>query len=507
MAKILLCSEFSYLKSGYSKYYYELAKGFTEAGHEVVELAARGDASILDHVEYAEKSPWKIYLCDPNPSDKHHIELYNKRQSTHNDAIHGAWLYPFVLEREKPEFIISVRDYWYDSFIMENNVDANVILSPTVDSFPQKDKWVDYYNRADQLVFYNEWSQKWWETQTNRTGVTISPAVDSNFKALNRNKCRRMLGLDPNDKIAFTLMRNQLRKRIPELFEAIKQTDWKLHCHTFYPDGICWDIPALLLQYDVAEKVLFSYYCNACKSIDIKHYCGSSTHCKKCGDIITLPLPNRPIDEETLNVSYSSADYYIQYATSEGFGIPPIEAGAAGLASTTIFCTGQKGVAGNIDAKKMEPLGFQRDIFNNCFRAIPDNIQLVKILQKLDVNYDRNIIREKCLSHYSWDKTVKKWLQIIDSMPLKKPKNKDLRQPIKIEDLHDATNSEFVTLCMKYVANRPDLVGGFQCLEMLNNLNNTFKNQNKENVPYKREQAYNEFYALLLEQVNDKNQN
>jgi len=507
MAKILLCSEFSYLKSGYSKYYYQLAKGFTEAGHDVVELAARGDASVLDHIEYAENCPWKVYLSEPNPADKQHAQLYNKRQETHGDAIHGAWLYPFVVEHEKPEVIISIRDYWYDAFILEDETarSANVILSPTVDSFPQNGKWVDYYNKADRLVFYNEWSQKWWETQTGRVGVTISPAADSNFKVLDRNKCRRILGLDPADKIAFTLMRNQQRKRIPELFEAISQTDWKLHCHTFYPDGLCWNIPELLLQYNIAEKVLFSYYCNTCKNIDIKHYCGSTSHCKKCNGAVTLPSPNRPIDEEILNVSYSSADYYIQYATSEGFGIPPVEASAAGVAVATIFTSGQRGVAGNIEAKGLAPLAYQRDIMNNCFRAIPDNIQLVKTLQKLDVNYDRNLIREKYLSSYSWEKTISKWLNLIDSLEPKLYTPKQIRQPINLNELDHVVNSEFVTLCMKYVANRPDLVGGFKCLEILNDLNNGFKNYNKTNMPYKRENAYDEFYQLFLEQVNGKN--
>jgi hypothetical protein len=508
MAKILLCSEFSYLKSGYSKYYYELAKGFHEAGHEVIELAARGDANVFAHIEYAENSPWKVYLCEPNTEDKHQAKVYNQRQQSHGDSVHGAWLYPFVIEHERPEIIVSLRDYWYDAFILEHELarSANVILSPTVDSFPQNAKWIDYYNRADQLVFYNEWSKEWWEHQTGKSGTVISPAA-SDFELLDRNKCRRQLGLPVEDKIAFTLMRNQTRKRIPELFEAIAKTDWKLHCHTFYPDGLCWDIPSLLLQYNVSEKILFSYYCNTCKKIDIKHYCGSTSHCKKCNGAVTLPSPNRPIDEETLNVCYNSADYYIQYASSEGFGIPAVEARHSGLLLGSICTSAQKAVVTNTGGDKLMPLAYQRDISNNCFRAIPDNVQLVKILQKLDINYDRKSIKEKCDAHYSWDKTVSKWVSLVESIQPKNATPKQLRQPVNLNDMGHVSNSEFVLLSMKYVANRPDLAGGFMCAEILNDLNNGFKNYGRTNLPYTRQDAYKEFYQLFLEQANVQNQN
>lgn len=511
MSKILLCAEFSLLKSGYSKYYYELATGFHNAGHEVIEIAARGDAGVLEHVEYAEQSPWKIYLSDPNKQDKQHIELYNKRQSSHKDSVHGAWIYPFVLEHEKPDFIIGLRDYWYDKFILEHPLSksANVILSPTVDSFPQNSRWVEYYNRADQLVFYNEWSKEWWEHQTNRTGTVISPAADRNFVMIDRNKARRMLDLSTEDKIAFTLMRNQNRKRIPELFEAIAQTDWKLHCHTAYPDGLCWDIPELLLQYNVAEKILFSYYCPTCENIDIKHYCGGTSYCRKCNGVTTLPSPNKPVKEDILNVCYNSADYYIQYASSEGFGIPAVEAGHCGVSVASICTSAQKAVVNNLGGNKLMPLAYQRDIMNNCFRAIPDNVQLVKLLQKLDINYDRKAVKAKYDAHYSWDKTVDKWLKLIDSLPPKKYQPNQLRQPIRPEELEHLRHSEFVNVCLKYISNRPDLVGGYMALEILNDLNTGFKTYSGSNgsinLPYTRKEAYNEFYQLFLEQVHVEN--
>ena len=70
-------------------------------------------------------------------------------------------------------------------------------------------------------------------------------------------------------------MRNQKRKLIPELLYSFRQTldtlekdnydlgkKLYLYLHTSYPDA-GWDIPELLKQTRLANKVLFTYFCRS----------------------------------------------------------------------------------------------------------------------------------------------------------------------------------------------------------------------------------------------------
>lgn len=507
MLKILLCSEFSKLNTGYSNYYRNMAEAFTKEGYKVIELASKADMNHPDHIEYINNCKWKIYPCEPNKNETEKLNLYKDRQQKFGDAVHGGWLYDFILEQDKPDFVISIRDYWYDRFIINSPLskNTNVILSPTCDSFPQNPEWVEGFNKADGLVFYNEWSENWWKTQSSSNKVlgTISPSAPNCFKVQSKNKTRDKIGVPRDIKLCSTVMRNQVRKRFPELLEAISQSDWHIHLHTSYPDGKCWNLPELIKQYGVENQVFFTYFCKKCESIKLKKYSGSATICKTCRDKMFIPSNQTPLTEENLNDIYSISDLYIQYHNSEGFGIPTIEAGTCGVQTATVDFSAQSDIADKIGSIKLEPLFLQRDYENNCFRAIPDNIKLLDLLKKFDVNYNRGKIAKLTTEAYNWPKSMKKWIEILNTFKIKsKNSEMGLTNPIDFDKIVGTTNEEFVYYCCKYVAQDKSLIGSIFALSVLDSLNSGAKYTRTptgwQKSPYNKKSAYNEFLEKYL---------
>ena len=511
--KILVASEFTGLGStGYSNYYKEICTALHGAGHEIVELASYGDNNDPSHLRYKAQCPWKVILNIPK-KDHSDCKIYDERERTHGDAKFGAWAFDIIVAQEQPDAVLAIRDHWYDKFIIDSPAAPYYIsvLCTTVDCQDQKGDWIDTFGRADVLTTYNEWSQNWLKTQYSCHNLVeyISPSAADEYKILDRAVCRKKLGIPLELKLVGTVMRNQGRKRFPELFEALsKCADTYLYAHTAYPDK-GWDLPTLLLRSGIQDRVYFTYMCQDCPHYKAHKFSTRNPVCDKCGGIMATTSARKGLSNSAMANIYGCMDLYVQPANSEGFGVPLVEAAKCGLRCIATDYSAMSDVVRKIGGDPMQPLFLDTELETSCKRAVVD----VKLLAKLindpaTYEYKREDIAAIYHSNYSWDKTGKKWVDLINKL---KPKNKwgaapQLKSPLSYGEVMglNSNNDDFLLACVLYVACEPKLLGSYYHMQMLDNLNAGFLMSSENDgviVPVDRKFVYN-YYRGIRENIN-----
>jgi len=404
--KILVVSEFHALNTGYALCYKHICESLHKAGHKVFELACYGNEGIKEHVQIAEKCPWDVYLNIPNQNSPKWNE-YSEAKKTNAATEHGAWDYNNIVLDCMPDTVLAIRDHWYDKHIIDSPLRKyyNVILSPTVDSQPLKSDWIDTYGQVDKLTSYNQWSENWLKEQMSGDNVVshIAPGIHPAYKKLDIRYCRSKFGIPFNRKIILTVMRNQGRKRYPELFEALSRlSDVYLHCHCHHLDRY-WDLPKLASQYGVQNRVYFTYKCRDCADISIDFY-KEDGKCQKCNGNKEICSVQDGVTPDELNLLYNNCNIYVQWHNSEGFGVSPIEAAACGKRVITVDYSAQEDVGDKVLAHKIKPLSLQREVYTLCNRAIPDNNALIDYLSNNDNwTYNSEEIIDSAQLHYNWE--------------------------------------------------------------------------------------------------------
>ena len=479
--KVLVVSEFTGLGStGYSNYYKEICKALHGAGHEVIELASYGDNNIREHVKYKKSCPWKVILNVPLKSEVQDTQRFHEHEKAKGNAKFGAWAFEVIVAQEKPDVVLAVRDHWYDKFIVESPYAKYYVslLATTVDSMPQRGDWLSTFGKVDVLTTYNKWSEDWLRQQYSCHNLVefISPSAADEFKILDKNKCRSELGIPTDIKLVGTVMRNQKRKRFPELFDAVSNTkDVWLYCHTAYPDK-GWDIPTLLAQYNVQHRTYMTYMCPKCNNVKAMLYSTRYPLCDKCQNKMETPSARRGVDNNMLCKIYNTMDMYIQPHVAEGFGIPVIEAAKCGVRVISTNYSAQEDVIPRVAGIPLEPLAIQNEIESGQRRAVVDAVGLAKLLNDNSLyTYDRQHIVNTYNENYSWDKTGKKWVDLINSIT---PKNNwnlkpDIKKPLSFDEISklNLPNSEYVLTCILYVAHDESLLGSHLHTELLDGLN------------------------------------
>lgn len=516
--KILVVSEFHILNTGYSTYYKNICEALHNAGHEVSELASYGNENLPEHIRAAKKCPWSVYLNIPNASNQQRWDKYNHAKAHIFDAEFGSWDFENVVLDCMPDVVISIRDHWYDKFILESPLAKyyKVILSPTVDSRPQKNDWLDTFQKVDALTFYTKWSEDWLKTQYNQPNIVghIPPGPNPEYKPIFKSVARKKLGLPEGNKILLTVMRNQGRKMYPNLFEAFSQIKDKsifLYCHTHFEDR-GWDLPKLIAQNGITDRVYFSYKCKECFDISAD-LLKSDNKCAKCKGSKEICSVQDGASNEELNYVYNSADLYIQWANSEGFGIPIIEAAATGLKVISVDFSAPEDIVDKTTSFALSPLSLQREMGTLCNRAIPDTKTLVELLNNPDTwVYDKKEVVEKLKSNYSWAKTGEKWVALVESQIPKDnwAESPVLKHPPSFDDIKNLNTFDFVKVCVLSVLQDESVLGTYLHGEALEHLETGFyipedkKTSLKGNVQkaVTKEMVYHKFYNMLENKIN-----
>lgn len=428
--KVLMCTEASFLPTGYGVYSKELLSRLNQYPDiEVAELSCYTDVNSNEF----QQIPWKAYANKPTGAKE--LQEY----LSHKPNEYGEFSFNTACLDFRPDVVIDIRDVWMWEYQARSPFRKffNHVVMPTVDATPQYPEWIDMFVDADGVLTYTEFGRDTilqQSDQVNFLGIA-PPCASHDFKPIPKGELRNELGLSTDIKIIGTVMRNQRRKLYPDLFYTFARISKNkpnvfLHCHTNYPD-VGWDIPELLIEYELAHKVLFTYHCTNCNELSINFFQDNKTFCNKCHSFNnSLCGVRNGINNEQLNKIYNNMDIYVQYADSEGFGMPQLEAAYAGLPIITVDYSAMESVANNLGLYKI-PTMLKKEVETGCYRAFPYKQKFIDMFEYLLNKPEEELynigreIRNKALKQYNWDITAKIWYDAILTM---KPVNNWLSQ-------------------------------------------------------------------------------
>lgn len=524
--KILLCNEASFLSTGYSVYGKELLSRLSRNPlFHVAELACYGFVNDPRDKDIS----WRYYANAVKSNDSRFQEY-----SANAENSFGRWRFDKTLLDFQPDVVIDIRDYWMNSYQAFSPLRKcyHWMLMPTVDSYPQQEMWLDTYLSADSVFTYSDWARDILTNQTNNkikyTGTT-SPGIDTNkYKILESALSKSNLSI-PTDSIVFgSVMRNQKRKLIPELFKSFRSVIDKLYAnqsifadkvllylHTGYPDYLGWDIPSLLKENRLLNRVLLTYMCKDCDKIFADVYTGPNRACIRCGGKCTLPSVTSGVTQEQMIEIYNAFDLYIQYSICEGFGMPQVEAAACGVPVATIPYSAMEDIVSKLNAYPIKIATMFKELETQAYRAYPDNSSLTDILYDfihvpIPLKFQKRIqTRNMCIEHYNWDKIILKWEERLSHIAEEKFKSSinpydqihawQIQPPLSLEAINHSNETNIVKLqriCQNHINNthNPD---SYFILNMLQKLNQGYQNDNQKVIPYSWKDAIDYFNTII----------
>jgi glycosyltransferase involved in cell wall biosynthesis len=520
--KVLMCSEASFLSSGFSVYAKELLSRLHATGkYEIAEFASYGNVNDPRDVDIK----WRYYPNAVGSNDPRHQEY-----SSRADNQFGRWRFEKVILDFRPDVVIDVRDYWMSAYQAVSPLRKyfHWILMPTVDSEPQQEPWLDTYLSADAIFTYSDWGANVLKRQTsNKVNYidTAAPGVDLNiFKPQTKeyqNNLKKFLNLPQDSIIIGSVMRNQKRKLIPDLCLAFRNLldiceekhpelgkNLYLYLHTSYPDA-GWDIPDLLKDHRIANRVLFTYTCKQCKQICARTFAGPLIGCESCGEISCgFSSVTQGVTSEQLSDIYNLFDVYVQYAICEGAGMPQVEAGACGVPVFTVEYSAMIDIINKLNATPIKVKSRFKELETKAMRVYPDNRDLTnKLLDFLLLSNHEKLSRSKDIrkltaKHFDWDVPFRKWERYFDSLDAKgyranwdKPSNY-LRE-IKISDNHNSENFDLLMYACNNNLNNYNLMSSMIFLNILKDLDYGFMQNGMQIQGYSLEDAITTINTMI----------
>ena len=533
--KILFVSEASWLSTGYSVYTKEILSRLNQIEEfEVAELACYVEPDDPN----VEKTPWKGYANKPR-TDNPSYPIYKNNPV----AQFGDLSFNHVLLDFKPDIVMDIRDWWMMEFEQRSPFRDffHWAIMPTVDASPQNHQWINTYNSADSVFSYSEFGRDVMLNQCNEINFidVASPAASSTYyQTEDKRAHKESLGVSPDSIIIGTVMRNQKRKLYPDLFSSFKEIIKRsnneklfLYIHTYYPD-IGWEIPQLIHENGLSNKVLITYKCKNCDNLSIDFFKNSIQVCEKCKKFTNqLVGINNSIDEDRLSSIYNVFDVYVQYANSEGFGMPQLEAAHCGLPVISTYYSAMQSVIDNIGGYPVHPLSFYTECETGCERAVPDNEAFVALILDMLESHKKNPnffveqgerIRQKAISHYTWDKAADVWIKRLKEIEVKDHSetwlsSSRIKIPQKSLPENLKTNLEITNYIFEHILCKPEWIGNHVWKRMLKDLTFGYKCENmdkdfyfneshlrsqKSNVPFSQEDAVKEMFNFR-EQLNE----
>lgn len=487
--RVLWVNEASYLSTGYATYGLEVMKRLHATGkYELCELASYAPP----HDPRGADIPWAFVSAMPDPDSPREMEAYHAVPTFQ----FGEWRFEETCLRFRPDVVMDIRDWWMFEFQERSPLRPfyHWAIMPTVDAAPQDEQWVATFQNADGVFAYSDWGLDVLREQTRgRLNAVCSAPPGADLDTLrpvpDKRAHREAMGVDPDCLIVGTVMRNQKRKLYPDLVQAFqlflrtahpelaKKTF--LYLHTSYPD-VGWDIPRLITEAGIAHKCVFTYHCRECGASFPAFFSDARTVCRRCGSpAATLPNSHAGISRGDLAAVINTFDCYVQYANSEGFGMPQVEAGACGVPVFAVDYSAMSDVVRKLGGYPIPVQRLYRENETHCWRALPDNRafvdQLIRFLELPPVVRARKGFeaRRAVERHYTYDRTAALWEAHIDAAPggrLSWDAPSRARRPeTAVPD--GMSNEEFVRWGMVHVAGRPDLLNSYTALRMVRDLN------------------------------------
>jgi len=452
--RILFTGEASFLSTGFATFNREIIKRLHATGkYEIAEMgsyASRSDKRI-------EALPWKFYPVLPETQGEKNV------YDSHPQNQFGRYKYDNVLADFQPDIVYDARDPWMLEHLIDSRYRKNykLVITPTVDSAPQKKEWVDgIFKKADIVTTYSRYGKRVLEDDGVKIEAVTSPGVLLDvFKPMDRHETRDAFHMSPSLLVYGTVMRNQKRKLFPDLFDAYRLLRNKyakphtvsrikekvrnkkqlskeeknmlrvnhsvLYCHTSYPD-LGWDLPSYLMRNQLQRHVIFTYLCDSCDIVYSNWFVpcnkkGLST-CRVCGkQTAHMPNTNKGVTQEQLAQIFNLFDVYLQPAICEGWGLPIMEAKSCGVPGLYQNYSAMEDHVENGGGQPIKVGRLYHEAETSAIRSLPDISDFVSKMEKFATNDKmRNRLakeaRECAERMHKWEITTDKLQQIFDSI-------------------------------------------------------------------------------------------
>jgi len=481
--RILFCGEATYLNTGYATYGREVMKRLYESGkYELAEFASYGE-------HHENNAPWTFYSNMPDTTNKQEVDEYNSKLTNQ----FGEWRFEEALLEFRPDIVFDIRDFWMLEYQERSPFRQffNWAIMPTVDAAPQNEQWVATYSNANGVFNYSDWGYEILKKESNGKINCLGsapPSADAAYQPVEDKKAHKeSLGLDSDISIVGTVMRNQRRKLFPDLFDSFRKfidqsgrQDVYLYCHTSYPD-LGWDIPKLINQYGLSSKVIFTYVCADCGHAFPSFFADARTKCSRCGgNSAGLASVKNGVSYEFLSSIMNTFDLYIQYANSEGFGLPQVEAAACAVPVMSVDYSAMSSVVRKLGGIPLKVKALYNELETGCNRAIPDNDYTANAIKEFFElpEAERQKFGEKVYNnfkkHYSYDQTAQKWQEYFDSVEVL-PEEQTWKSPPRIH--HPPTDvpghlppKEYVEWLIVNVLGEPERLNTYMHARMVRDL-------------------------------------
>lgn len=324
--------------------------------------------------------------------------------------------------RSRPDFLITLADVWWMSFMTEPDVQRYLDLSGTrwvhyypIDGADPKGKlpsgWVKVLMTADIPVSMSRFGAKVSAAcGINSNHIPHGCEVDLFTPPLDKEKAKARFGYEG----AFVILsdaRNQPRKLLPRLLDIIKmfihnKPDVVLHLHADPHD-------------DAASSDLYNY-----RLLQDIEALGLGGRVRFTDNFRMYSSGGIPLEE--LAAIYAAADVHLLCSWGEGFGLPNLQAASAGVVPIAVaYSASQELVEGHGFA--IQPESVVVDEFG-LGRYLISRESAVEALEKL--YYDQRLLAEcSRLSRafalsYNWDDVVDQWEHLLKNAP---PRRKPVR--------------------------------------------------------------------------------
>lgn len=475
--RILVCSENSLSASGYSRISKEiLTRLHKEERFELLELAAFMSAND----PRIDTLPWSVIPCIPDKED----HKANAEYFSHQCNVNGRHIFNQVCLDFLPDTIIALKDFWYEPYLHTYpfRKHYNLVWYYPCDAEPLRPEWVDNIVDCEAVFTYTDWGHELLKKQCGTRGNVVGSmplGVDKTkfYPIFNKKKVKEYFNFSNDSLVVGFVARNQPRKLFDDVFQAFVlflqnapadiASKTYLYVHTAYPD-IGWDIPHLLMEYGLGNKVLFSYFCKSCQDAFPSVYSDVTQICKKCNNsMASLPRPEDSMPDDLLNLIYNFCDLYIQVALNEGLGIPPSEAMCCAVPTCVINYSGMTEFIKYCDGISLDVLRLNREPDSNRLVAVPNIVDITnKLIELMSLPHSiRKRIGfnqyQKAAAHFDWDKSLTKLVNVLDNLP-----NKGWGQPSRLHTPernipNEVTNEQFVNWAYHNIIGRPELLSRY----------------------------------------------
>lgn len=507
-----MCAESHAVNSGFGRYTKEILTRLSNTNkYELAELACYYKDGSKANV------PWKVYPNAPKEDDKTNLETYNSNPINQ----FGQWRFEKVLLDFRPDIVFDIRDYWMFSY-QEVSCLRNYfkwVIAPTIDSIPQKTEWLQTFDNADVVLTHTDWAANYLRSLNRKMniGLCVADSVDTDvFKPINYTKTyhKSKYGLPSDSIIIGSVMRNQKRKLIAELFKALRKliditqnNNIYLYLHTSYPEKAGWPIPELLQEHGVENNVLFTYYSINDNSVFVSKYKGPRILSPSCDGISIFPNVQLGVNNDQLNDIYNLFDIYVQYAICEGLGIPQLEAASCGIPIFAVNYSGMEEITTKVNGVKINYL-LATELETGSDRAVPDNDHLVsEILQWINsspkdkIKLSKNT-RELLVKNYSWDITTNSIMKVFDSIEINEniwSKPMITNTGLSVPD--NLTNREFIEFIVCKIICEPNIMNTHLAQNLIRSLNESMDIVNNKPNQQARQEAIKILEVLLNNKV------